>query len=248
MALRTRPVSSLRPGDRFEMRDPSYGTVRGEILRVPTTGGYVQVRIYRNEKTRQIMAGASETLPPKCAVLEWAATSSVYKGWSSKPGDRTMSEDGGEPGAASDNDTGDKLRGLARIEYAQDRDASDLDELPRPKRRDEGKEQTMARVLKLKANAAAKKANEKKNPAPVKRAANTAANPCKCGCGELANKSFRQGHDGRYYGWLSKVADGRLKFEELASPIRKDLKDVAGVKAAVKAHKQVKAKNKAERE
>lgn len=37
--------------------------------------------------------------------------------------------------------------------------------------------------------------------------------PCLCGCGELAKsgRSFLQGHDARFHGWMKRLADGRMK-------------------------------------
>jgi hypothetical protein len=46
---------------------------------------------------------------------------------------------------------------------------------------------------------------------------------CLCGCGEpllKPGRRFRQGHDARFHGWIKKVEDGRMKFEDLNSTVQ----------------------------
>ena len=44
---------------------------------------------------------------------------------------------------------------------------------------------------------------------------------CQCGCGEpvAANRTYRQGHDARFYGRCIKVVDGRLTMKDLKAAI-----------------------------
>lgn len=82
------------------------------------------------------------------------------------------------------------------------------------------KEQEQAKV-------AAKPKPEPKVPeTPEQRDARIAAkktNPCVCGCGQLVERFFAQGHDARVHGWLLKVAKGALKLAELNESVRKAL-------------------------
>jgi hypothetical protein len=57
-----------------------------------------------------------------------------------------------------------------------------------------------------------------------------ALNPCKCGCGEMVSNRFRQGHDGRYYSLLRKVASGELEFAKLPPQMQQEARNVPGVK------------------
>lgn len=85
-------------------------------------------------------------------------------------------------------------------------------------------------VAKTKTVKAPKAKAEKKEKAVV------TLKPCGCGCGEKVTRTFRPGHDARYYGWLKRVANGKMGYSELAKFVRLQLKDVAAVKAALKAH------------
>jgi hypothetical protein len=65
----------------------------------------------------------------------------------------------------------------------------------------------------------------KKTPAKAKakpKAKTPEQELCRCGCGETLNpgRRFKMGHDARYHGRLKKLADGRLKPEELAALVK----------------------------
>lgn len=72
--------------------------------------------------------------------------------------------------------------------------------------------------------------------AAAKPAPESKLNPCGCGCGEQVKRAFKQGHDARYYGWLKKVGDGRMQFQELPKSVQASLKDLSGAKKALAAH------------
>lgn len=81
---------------------------------------------------------------------------------------------------------------------------------------------------------AAKEKRETK--AKIKGATPKDPKPCRCRCGELVNRDFKPGHDARYYGWMKKVVDGKMKFSELHPDIRKEVKTVEGAKAMYESH------------
>jgi hypothetical protein len=60
---------------------------------------------------------------------------------------------------------------------------------------------------------------------------------CQCGCGEMVGSPksrFRMGHDARFHGRVTKLADGRLKMADLKSQIEPYALPL--YRAAVKAH------------
>lgn len=232
MAMLSRPIHRLPVGSYFEVRDLEYGPTYGQLLRVPPSLGYAQVKVWINPKTYAIVAGAMGHKAARWNTLEWSASTLVYPTkWRPEMGK-----------ADSDEDTGDvsSIKFRKRIEgVLEDEPLSDKKETP-----------LMAKIAKLQAGAKAKKEAAKLKQTPRKIAPKSTPkpqNPCKCGCGELVKNNFRQGHDGRYHGWLKKVADGKLKFAELNETVRRELKNEANVKAAVREHEKVKAKNKADR-
>lgn len=77
-----------------------------------------------------------------------------------------------------------------------------------------------------------------KAPKPAKKEkAPKAANPCTCSCGGTTGGRFVPGHDARFYGWLQKVADGRMEFKELPKPVQKALVDVKGARKELASHR-----------
>lgn len=86
------------------------------------------------------------------------------------------------------------------------------------------------------AKPAAKPGKTAKPAKPAKEKEKPSLKPCGCGCGEQVTRRFKPGHDARFYGWLRKVADGRMKFEELSPFVRKQVGDIKAVKALVKEH------------
>lgn len=62
---------------------------------------------------------------------------------------------------------------------------------------------------------AAAKAKSAKPPRTVRK--------CACGCGEETMSYFAPGHDGRWHGWVAKLADGRLTPEDLSAQQRRSL-------------------------
>lgn len=73
-----------------------------------------------------------------------------------------------------------------------------------------------------------KKSAAKKNGAPKRTAPPKPETPCVCGCGEMAVRNFRMGHDARLGGYFSKIAN------EKATP-----EQIKFAKAAVKQHGDV---------
>ena len=73
---------------------------------------------------------------------------------------------------------------------------------------------------KVEAKSSPKKAapNERKP-----KVAKAPINPCGCGCGELVVNNFRMGHDGRFHGWLKRLAAGKMSLKELPTQVRKGM-------------------------
>lgn len=65
-----------------------------------------------------------------------------------------------------------------------------------------------------------KAAKVKASATPRKAKVQEPGAPCLCGCGELAKsgRSFLQGHDARFHGWMKRLADGRMKPSDPAIP------------------------------
>lgn len=78
------------------------------------------------------------------------------------------------------------------------------------------------------ANAPAGQAGEAKAATPAKP---KELHPCACGCGEMVARTFRMGHDSKYYSMLKAVARRKKQFSELPALIQQELKNVEGVTA-----------------
>lgn len=61
---------------------------------------------------------------------------------------------------------------------------------------------------------------------PVKIPA-TVVKLCCCGCGEIANKSFKPGHDARAHGLLLRVVRGKAPASDVKSELRREWRNIA---------------------
>lgn len=91
-----------------------------------------------------------------------------------------------------------------------------------------------AKAPASKAKAVAPKA---KAPAKVKGPTEK-NNPCRCACGGKTGGNFVPGHDARFFGWLQRLTDGRMQFNELPKAVQKDLGDVKNAKKVLAAHRK----------
>lgn len=112
------------------------------------------------------------------------------------------------------------------IESTVDAPKQKLNPSAKPENKNEKVDKTMA----------TKTAKEK----PLKKAPEAKeAAPCHCGCKRdtFGKAGFAPGHDARVHGWGKKIADGRLKFEEINNSLHEEIKD-KGVAAVnwLKAH------------
>lgn len=100
------------------------------------------------------------------------------------------------------------------------------------------KENDMARVNKTAAAPVPAPAKTQTEKVAKEKKEKVPAGECLCGCGAEVNREFRPGHDARFYSQLAKLVDGKLKFGELSDRAKAKVKNVAGAKALLDAHKR----------
>lgn len=64
----------------------------------------------------------------------------------------------------------------------------------------------------------------------------TKLKPCGCGCGEQVANRFRQGHDGRFYGWMKRIVTDRMAIAELNPFVRTTIRTKADAQKALDGH------------
>jgi hypothetical protein len=239
--VREVPLRSLAPGRRFELvlnattpwphkrlpgtvirhgpgttavvmdhaeKERSFTTAEGQVIILHTTGG-VQ---YWSPGTAVIPLFLNERIPG--LKVQAPATRDISK-WTSKGGTGI----GLTPEAESEYEVQERESAMAQATATgtKERVAS----LPLP-------------------GTAATKTDKAKNAAPKPPKAPKAPKElhgCLCGCGEMVAGRFRQGHDGRYYSILKKVAAGEMQFNEMPRAMQEAQRNVAGVKKTLEASK-----------
>lgn len=227
--VREVPIQSLAPGRRFELvltatTPAPHKRLLGTLVRKGP--GTVAVVLDNAERERSFTTaeGAVVTLHQAGSIVYWSPGTPVipkFQADGKTPAMRDISRwtTKGGTGVGEDLHHPDNYN-LPQLDSARlgEKASSDMG----------SKERTVA----LPGTGGHSKAAKKKAAAKAKTPKEL--HPCLCGCGERVAGRFRQGHDGRYYSILKKVAAAEMQFSEMPKAMQAALGSTAGVKKALK--------------
>lgn len=221
--VREVPIASLAPGRRFELvltatSKPPYKRLRGTLIRKGP--GTVAVVLDNAERERSFTTqeGSTVTLRTAGGIVYWSPGTPVLDIHEVRDIARWTTRGG--TGVGDDMHHPDNYNS-----QAPDGEKS---------------EDTVGERVATLPGMGGKAKTAKSNTGKIKVVRSKAVkelHPCLCGCGDKVAGRFRQGHDGRYYSILKKVASGDMKHNEMPKGMQSQLGTVADVKKALRESK-----------
>lgn len=218
--VRELPIRSVAPGNRFALVLSTGKRIPGTVVRQGPGTTAVVLDHAENERSFTTLEGTVVVLKKSGGVVYWSPGTPVLP-LREPPRDVTRWTTAGGTGIG-------QVPGKFVDEVAVKSDE------------DEGEDSAMGeKVAGLPGVTAGQvKSSKKAKVAKVARVKVVKElHPCLCGCGDNVAGRFRQGHDGRYYSVLKKVAAGEMQFNEMPKAMQAASGNVAGVKKILAASK-----------